>query len=431
MARVSSTRPRVDDSPLARKIGERLKKARLAAGLTQTQLAQPRYTKAYVSALENGLSRPSMAALNHFSARLGIPASQLINDEPAGWARLEADLLLACGRWHEAIAAYHDLLETSPSAGARAELLRGLAEALVRAGQVGEAITLATESAELFRAGHRDADAALAEYWLSAAHFQRENTAEAKAILHSILARVRTGLNVEPDFQARLLMALSTNESREGNHAAALAYLEEVRGLAADLDDRRRASYLYDLAYNYREIGDFEAAVRAGIASLELFRRGEAERESGALENDLSLSYLALGNTTKAAELAGSARARFERLDDQWWLAFVLDSQARIAMARGEAEAAARQAGDALTLARRTENKKAAVDALLTIARARTALGDVAGGLAASEMAGELARAAGSPMLVRKALGEWADALAASGDHERAFALMREALAAS
>jgi tetratricopeptide (TPR) repeat protein len=226
-------------------------------------------------------------------------------------------------------------------------------------------------------------------------------------------------------------MALSTNESREGNHAAALAYLEEVRGLAADLDDRRRASYLYDLAYNYRETGDFEAAVRAGIASLELFRRGEAERESGALENDLSMSYLAIGNTTKAAELAASAHARFERLDDQWWLAFVLDSQARVAMARGEAEAAASQAGEALALARRTENKKAAVDALLTLARARNALGDVTGGLAANETAGELARAAGGPMLVRKALREWADALAASGDHERAFALMREALTAS
>ena len=113
MARVSRTRPRVDDSPLARKIGERLKAARLAAGLTQQQLADDRYTKAYVSALENGLSRPSMAALNHFSQRLGIPASALINDEPAGWARLEADLALASGRWDDAIEAYGELLQTA------------------------------------------------------------------------------------------------------------------------------------------------------------------------------------------------------------------------------------------------------------------------------------------------------------------------------
>ena len=431
MPRVSATRPRVDDSPLARKIGERLRTARLAAGLTQTQLAEPRYTKAYVSALENGLSRPSMAALNHFSGRLGIPASRLINDEPAAWARVEADLLLACGRWDEAIASYRDLLEVSQTPGARAELLRGLCEAMIRKGQVGDAIAYATESAELFRRAHRDTDAAVADYWVSAAHYLRENTTEAKAILHSILARVRGGLKVEPDFQARVLMALSSNESLEGNHAAALGYLEEVRGLDADLDDRRRASYLFALAYSYRETGDYEAAVRTGIASLALFRRAEAERESGALENDLSMSYLAIGNSTRAAEMAASARVRFERLDDQWWLGFVVDSQARIALARGSAEEAARGATEALGIARASNNNKATVDALLTLGRARAALGDRAGGLAANEEAAELARTAGSPSLKRKALRDLADALASAGEHERAFVLMREALTAS
>jgi transcriptional regulator with XRE-family HTH domain len=431
MPRVSATRPRVDDSPLARKIGERLRKARLAAGLTQTQLAEPRYTKAYVSALENGLSRPSMAALTHFSGRLGIPASQLINDEPAAWARLEADLLLACGRWDEAISAYRELLEASPASAGRAELLRGLSEAMIRNGQAGDAIAHATESAELFRGSHRDADAALAEYWVSAAHYLRENTTEAKSILHGILARVRAGLRVEPDFQVRVLMALSSNESLEGNHAAALAYHQEVRGFDADLDDRRRASYLFDLAYSYRETGDYEAAVRTGIASLELFRRAEAERETGALENELSMSYLAMGNSTRAAEMAVSARARFERLEDKGWLAFVVDSQARIALARGDAAEAIHYAEEALALARESENLKASVDALLTIARARTALGDGAGSLAANEEAADLARTVGSPSLVRKATRDLADALAATGDHERAFALMREALAAS
>ncbi|MGD0862485.1 MAG: helix-turn-helix transcriptional regulator [Candidatus Limnocylindrales bacterium] len=431
MPRVSRTRPRVDDSPLAQKIGQRIRKARLAAGLTQTQLAEPRYTKAYISALENGLSRPSMAALNHLAGRLGIQASQLINEEPAAWARLEADLLLACGRWDEAIAAYRNLLENPQTPLLRAELLRGLAEALVRKGEIGEAIAFASESVELFRAGRRESDAAVAEYWLSAANFQRENVAEAKAILHSLLARVRAGLSAEPDFRARILMALSTNESREGNHAAALAYLEEVKGLAADLDDRRRATYLYDLAYSYRETGDFEAAVRTGIASLELFRRAEAERETGALENDLSMSYLALGNSSRAAEMAASARARFERLDDRWWLAFVLDTQARIALARGNANEAALAAEEALGVAGLTGNVKASVDGLLTLARARTALGDEAGGLAANEQAAELARTTNSPSLLRKALRDLADALAASGDHERAFALMREAITAT
>ena len=69
------------------------------------------------------------------------------------------------------------------------------------------------------------------------------------------------------------------------------------------------------------------------------------------------------------------------------------------------------------------------MDALLTQARARSATGDAAAALAAYERAGDLARQVGGASLVRKALREWADALAAAGEHERAFALMREALA--
>jgi tetratricopeptide (TPR) repeat protein len=430
MARVSKTGPRVDDSPLAKQIGERLRRFRLAAGLTQQQLAQGRYTKAYVSALENGLSRPSMAALNFFSQRLGLPASRLINDEPATWARLEADLALACGRWDDAIAAHQNLLEADGTRERRAELLRGLAEALYRRGRGREAIAPASEAAQIFTSMGRQADAALAEYWLAAAQYAQENAAEAKAILQSILARVRAGLEVEPGFQLRLLMALSSTESREGEHAAALAYLEEIRGLAAEFDDLRRAAYLYDLAYSYRETGDLEAAVRAGVASLELYRLAEADRESGNLENDLALSYLALGNTAKAGELAASAKKRFERLGDSWWMAHLLDTQARIALARGDAADATCLADEAQALADRVGNVKAGVDALLSQAHAQAALGDTAAALAAHARAGELARSAGSPGVRRQALSEWADALAAAGDHERAFALMREAAAA-
>jgi len=399
--------------------------------LTQQQLAEGRYTKAYVSALENGLSRPSMAALNHFSQRLGIPASRLINDEPAAWARLEADLALACGRWDDAIEAYDELLGATSAGRARAELLSGKAEALVRRGRGREAASTASEAAALFHAADREPEAALAEYWLSAAQYQLENTVEAKALLHSILVRVRAGLKVEPDFHLRLLMAISSNESRDGNHAAALAYLEEVRGFAGSLDDRRRASYFYDLAFSYRETGDFEAAVRSGIASLELFRRADAERETAALENDLALSYLALGNTDRAQEMISSARSTLERLGDDWYLSYVLDTQAQVALARGDAEGSAAASTSAVEMAERVQNTKATVDALLTLAHARSIQGDATAALAAYERAAELARESAGPGLLRKVLREWADALATAGQHERAFALMREALSVS
>src|SRR3972149_2908308 len=80
----------VDDSALARGIGARLKAARLKADLTQQQLAGDRYTKAYVSALEHGHVKPSMAALNFLSTRLGVTAHALFTDEAEGWTRLRA-----------------------------------------------------------------------------------------------------------------------------------------------------------------------------------------------------------------------------------------------------------------------------------------------------------------------------------------------------
>jgi transcriptional regulator with XRE-family HTH domain len=431
MPRASRTRPRIDDTPLAREMGERLKKARLSAGLTQQQLAEGRYTKAYISALENGLSRPSMAALNYLSGRLDMSASKLLNDEPTAWVRLEADLALACGRWDDAITAYAELLGSAGTKETRAELLAGLAEALYRHGDGNGAATAAAEAAQIFHKANREPEAALAEYWLSAAQYQLENGVEAKALLHSILARVRAGLRVEPDFHLRLIMALSATESRDGNHGAALAYLDEVRAVADGLDDRRRATYLHDLAYSYRQTGDFEGAIRSGIASLELFRKVESEREAATLENDLALSYLALGNTSRAEEMITSARTTLERLHDDWTLAHILDTQAQIALGKGAPDQAASIAQAAIESAGRTKNMKAMVNSLLTLGRSQTSLGDSDGALAAYERAGTVARELGSPALIRKALREWADALAEAGKHEQAFAVMRDALADS
>ena len=115
--RTSTRRPRqvtdeaaAANAALADRIGSRLKKARLNASLTQQQLAGDRYTKAYVSALENGLVRPSMAALNFFAGQLGTSPSRLIGDETPAWSRLEADVHLAAGRWSEAVDGFTNLL---------------------------------------------------------------------------------------------------------------------------------------------------------------------------------------------------------------------------------------------------------------------------------------------------------------------------------
>src|SRR5512134_9383 len=108
------------DRQLAVRIGQRIRDARHRAGLTQQQLAGDRYTKAYVSALETGIARPSMVALSFLSERLGLPASHFIDETHPAWTRLEVDMRLAAGDWREAADGYQTLLEDASDDAIRA-----------------------------------------------------------------------------------------------------------------------------------------------------------------------------------------------------------------------------------------------------------------------------------------------------------------------
>src|SRR6185295_7229380 len=150
----------VDDSALAQSIGSRIRERRRRAGLSQQRLAEGRYTKAYISALETGAAKPSMAALNFIAGRLGTTAAELLANPDTAWSRLEADLLLASGDASGAAAAYRDLLDSSPDPGTRAELLTVYAEACCRIDRPIDAIRAAGEAAELFTALGRPSDRA-------------------------------------------------------------------------------------------------------------------------------------------------------------------------------------------------------------------------------------------------------------------------------
>ncbi|MFI5225833.1 MAG: helix-turn-helix domain-containing protein [Candidatus Limnocylindrales bacterium] len=418
------------DRPLARRIGVRIREERLKAGLTQAGLADGRYTKAYISALENGLVKPSMAALNFLADRLGIPATRFLEDHGPAWTRLEADLRLAAGEWQAAADGYADLLDADPSPTFRPELLRGLAEALCRLERPQEALRAAAEARTTFIALDRRADAALAAYWESFALYELEQGDEAKLVLQRVLDEVAAGLEVEPDLTVRALIALAMNESRDDEPERALAHLERARSLVPLLDSRRRATFLFSLALNYRELGDLEGAMTSGTQALAQFRAASAGYEVAALENELALVHLGLGNVGRAREHAKSARDGFERLDNERYLAHVTDTESQIALAAGHPDEALERGAEAIRLADATGNRKARLSACLSIARARRAAGDLAGASQILEEAAESARAIGRRAQLQAVLGEWADVRAELGDLEGAYRLSREALSA-
>jgi len=413
---------------LARRVGERIRVARRRAGLTQSQLAGERYTKAYISALETGITRPSMVALNYIASQLGLPASHFLGEAHPTWSRLEVDMRLAAGDWAGAAEGYRSLMETGLGDVARAEALRGLAEAEARQDRGREAIAAAAESTRVFASLGRTVDAALSRYWLAYGTYLTDNEADARSQLQGLLAQVRSGLQVEPDFEMRLLTALAAVESRVGEHDRSLTYLEEARGMADDLDDRRRANFLFNLAISYRETGDIEAAIRVGQQGLALYRAAGAPFESATIENDLAMAYLALGNLERATELAAEAHEQFETVGDDRFLAAVLDTEAQIALAGGLHDRALALTARSNQLARDTGNRLVETLSLITAARVLRARGDRAGAERRYAAAAELARAGSGQGRLRDLLGEWADLRAEGGDYQGAYELTAEAV---
>jgi transcriptional regulator with XRE-family HTH domain len=421
-------RASAQDRALASQIGQRIRDARKRVGLTQQQLAGERYTKAYISALETGIARPSMVALSYLSERLGLPASHFLDEQHPAWNRLEVDLRLASGDWQGAADGYRELLETPLDDQSRAEVLRGHAEALARLDHGHEAVPAAAEAARLFGELGRPADAALARYWLAFGLYLTDAGADASSLLSTLLQQVRMGLKVDPDFEMRLLTALAAIEARDGDHRRALAYLEEAKGFADDLDDTRRAHYLFNLAIGYREAGDVEAAIRVGMQGLALFRAAGVAGESAKLENDLAMAFLAVGNLERARELAGDARSAFESAGDERNLAAVLETQAQIAFAEGNVEGAMLLARDAASRAHAAGYQRGELASMLTEARALRSAGDVDAAEARYAEAAAIARAGAAGARIREVLREWADLRAEAGDHRGAYELSREAL---
>jgi tetratricopeptide (TPR) repeat protein len=422
--RTPTKRPRVENS-----IGPRLRAARHRAGLTQRQLAGDRYTAAYISALEVGLVRPSWAALTYLSDRLGLAVHDLVREARPGWNRLTADLHLAAGDWQTAADRYTQLLENAN--GADAALMRsGRAEALSRLGRPRDALADAATAYEALTRAGQPVDAAYAGYWLAYAHHQLDNTDEARALLHQILAEVRAGLMVQADFKLRLLLALAILESWDGHDDRALTLLEEGRALTGEMDDLRRATFLFSLAISYSETGDHEAALRAGTTALPLFEADNAERDTTLLRNTLALTYLKLGNTTRATELADEARRMSTLRGDQASLAHVTETEAQIALAVGDHAAVRERVVEALEFARASQNTHAESSALLTLARSQRQSGDPALAESTYHQAVDLLRTSGPRPRLAEALREWADLLVSQDRHAEAVELLQEALTA-
>src|SRR5262245_4043377 len=90
----SRTPDRVAAGQRGPRLGERLRQLRVAAGLTQSDLAGDRFSKEYISQIERGKTRPTTETVEWLAMRLGVDAGYLANGVSAD-ERAKAEAILA------------------------------------------------------------------------------------------------------------------------------------------------------------------------------------------------------------------------------------------------------------------------------------------------------------------------------------------------
>ncbi|HEY4999220.1 MAG TPA: helix-turn-helix domain-containing protein, partial [Usitatibacter sp.] len=139
----------------APRLGERLRQLRVAAGLTQTDIAGDRFSKEYISQIERGKTRPTADTIEWLALRLGVDAGFLQSgvsaDERAKAEAIlaRADALLEDGSLDESIEEYARALPAVLGTGAvelHVHALKGEAMARAQNGDVKSALTMLGEA---------------------------------------------------------------------------------------------------------------------------------------------------------------------------------------------------------------------------------------------------------------------------------------------
>jgi tetratricopeptide (TPR) repeat protein len=289
-------------------LGERLRQLRVAAGLTQTDVAGTRFSKEYISQIERGKTRPTQETVQWLAAQLGVDAEFLAHGVSvdqrvkveAVLARAEA--LAESTQYDEAISEFERAEPLASAAGAPAltvRLLNGQGMALALRGDVREGLALLQQSRDLVEGpGFTDLDRAEVLYRLGVCRYLLSSISTAVALFDEALALgKRSGLPTD-ELQLNVFSWRSRCYRRQRDFEAAREDVERALELADALRDPRALGNIY-----------FQASLLADRGGQWVRARSYAEKAKAQYElvsDQLNISRL-LNNLGGLAYLLGNA----------------------------------------------------------------------------------------------------------------------------
>jgi tetratricopeptide (TPR) repeat protein len=342
-------------------LGERLRRLRIAAGLTQTDLAGGRFSKEYVSQIERGKTRPTAETVEWLAARLGVdPAYVASGVSSAERNRVEtalarAEALTETHGYEEAIAEFVKAKPAVRGSGAPELELRALmgeAWARIQHGDVREAVALLQDAREVAEGeGFSDVDRADVLFRLGVCRYKLSSISTALGLFGEALTLAeRSGLPCDL-LRSNILGWRSRCYRRQRDWEAAREDVERALELAEGLNDRRTAAQVYFQASLVAEREGHWVLARTYAERAKTFYEELADRENvGRLLNNLGgLTYL-LGNPAEAtAFLKDSFRVALES-GSKPDAGHVMCSLAEVHLGVGELEEAEAEARHALEL---------------------------------------------------------------------------------
>jgi len=298
-------------APSGLRLGERLRQLRVAAALTQSDLAGDRFSKEYVSQIERGKTRPTRETIEWLAARLGVDPGFLANgvatDERG---RLEgalarAEALIESLQNEEAAAEFESLVPAARATGVAELAVRALVGAgrtQMRMGALRQALELLNEARGLVEAGtFSDLERAEVLYALGVCRYQLNSVQTAIGLLNESLSLAERSGMPSDQLRSNILSWRSRCWRRQRDYEAAREDIERALELAEDANDPRTIGAAY-----------FQASLVADREGHWVLARNYAERARAAYEelsdkvhvgqltNNLGAINFQLGNPEKA-----------------------------------------------------------------------------------------------------------------------------------
>ena len=347
--------------PAALGLGERLRQLRVAAGMTQGELAGDRFSKEYVSQIERGKTRPTAETIDWLAQRLHCDAGFLANgvstDERGRveGALARAEALMHSDQCAEALELYGStesavLATGSPELEAR--MLTGQARAMAIEGQVRESVPLLEKARGLVEAANvSDVERAEVVYELGVARYKLSSISTALGLFNAALELAeRSGLPSDL-LRSKILEARSRCYRRQRDFQAAKEDVERALELARAVDDQPAMAHAYFQASVLAEReGHWVLARKYAEQAKTIYEDLAEHRHVGRLHNNIGAFTFMLGKPDEAIpHLKEAFRIALDMGNDAD-AAQAVSSLAQVHLRTGHLEQAEEQSRHALRL---------------------------------------------------------------------------------